>query len=251
MEVSANVITYNGRKVICAVARDISERKRVERENRLLTQHMIHVAEQERRKIARDLHDELGQTLTGLHFSVDALLNSIPVGLAEQRKRCIESIAMIQQIGDIVRYISYELRPHMLDDLGLIPTFEWYIDDFNKRRHGIEVDFRPLGVKKRFNSEIEITLYRVLQESLNNIVKHAKARHVGVLLTYSHPKIILTVKDDGLGFSRRDSMPRVNEQKRGLGIFGMRERVVSVGGSFNIRSRRGKGTVVRVELPAS
>jgi len=247
MEVSANAITYNGRKVICAVARDISEYKRAEQENRFLTQQLIQVAEQQRKKLARDLHDELGQTLTALHFSLDALLNSIPEELEEQRKRCVESVSMIQQIGDTVRNISYELRPPMLDDLGVVPAFEWYIDDVVKR-HGIEVDFRALGFKRRFDPDMEIVLYRVFQESLNNIIKHSRAKRVEISLTYSFPRTILTIKDDGIGFCQK-SIFRGKEKKRGIGLLGMRERVASVGGSLDVRSRRRKGTIIRAELP--
>ena len=139
----------------------------------------------------------------------------------------------------------------MLDHLGLIPTLESYIEDFVKRREGLRIDFKAVGVKKRPDPEIEIVVYRFLQEALNNIAKHAQANHVSVLLTYSHPKLIFTIKDDGVGFEQREGMLPYGAKKQGIGLLGMRERVASVEGKIDIRSSPGKGTVVRAELPVS
>jgi signal transduction histidine kinase len=212
---------------------------------------MISVTEEERKRLARDLHDELGQALTVLHFSVENLLSSLPGELHDQRTRCDELMGLTQQLGDKIRNIASELRPDMLDHLGLVPTLEWYVEDFVERRHGLQIDFKAVGVKKRPDSEIEIVLYRFLQEALNNIAKHAKAGHVNVLLTCSHPKLILTIKDDGVGFEPNQGMPPFGAKKRGIGLLGMRERVASVGGDIDIRSSMGKGTVIRAELPLS
>jgi PAS domain S-box-containing protein len=233
------------------ILRDIAERKHAEEEITHLSRQLISAIEEERKRLARDLHDELGQALTVLHFSVEALDNSLAKELKDQKTKCDELIGLIQQLGDKIRNIASELRPDMLDHLGLIPTLEWYIEDFVKRRQGLQIDFRAVGVKKRPDSEIEIVLYRFLQEALNNIAKHAKARYVNVLLTCSHPKLILTIKDDGIGFEPSQGMPSFGAKKRGIGLLGMRERVASVGGGIDIRSGRGKGTVIRAELPLS
>jgi PAS domain S-box-containing protein len=233
------------------ILRDIAQRKHAEEEIRHLSRQMISVTEEERKRLARDMHDELGQALTVLHFSVGYLLSSLPGELHDQRTRCDELMGLTQQLGDKIRNIASELRPDMLDHLGLVPTLEWYVEDFVERRQGLQIDFRAVGVKKRPDSEIEIVLYRFLQEALNNIAKHAKARHVNVLLTCSHPKLILTIKDDGVGFEPTQGMPPFGAKKRGIGLLGMRERVASVGGDIDIRSSRGKGTVIRAELPFS
>jgi PAS domain S-box-containing protein len=185
-------------KTIGEIIVNTLERKRAEEEIRHLSQRLIGAMEDERRRVARDLHDELGQAVTGLHFGIEALRNSLPVELKDQETRCDELIGMVEQLGDTVRDLSSELRPDMLDHLGLIPTLEWYIDDFAKRTQGLQIDFQAVGVKKRPISEIEIILYRILQEGLNNIAKHAKAKRVSVLLAYSHPKLILAIKDDGV-----------------------------------------------------
>jgi signal transduction histidine kinase len=139
----------------------------------------------------------------------------------------------------------------MLDDLGLIPTLKWYIKDFVKRIGGLQIVFQAIGVKRRPEAEIEIVLYRFLQEALNNIAKHAKAKHVSVLLTYSHPKLIFTIKDDGVGFAQAGPVEPSGAKKQGIGLLGMRERIGSVGGTIDIHSRKNKGTVIRAELPFS
>jgi len=227
------------------------ERKRAEEEIRHLSRQLIGAMEDERRRVARDLHDELGQAVTALDFGIEALRNSLPVELKDQETRCDELIGMVEQLGDTVRDLSSELRPDMLDHLGLIPTLEWYINDFAKRTQGLQIDFQAVGVKKRPSSEIEIVLYRILQEGLNNIARHAKAKRVSVLLAYSHPKLILAIKDDGVGFEETKGMLPFVAKKQGVGLLGMRERAASVGGAIDIRSSMGKGTVIRAELPVA
>ena len=238
-------------KTIGEIIVNTLERKRAEEEIRNLSRQLIGAMEDERRRVARDLHDEFGQAVTGLHFGIEALRNSLPVELKDQETRCDELIGMVEQLGDTVRDLSSELRPDMLDHLGLIPTLEWYIDDFIKRTQEFQIDFQAVGVKKRPSSEIEIVLYRILQEGLNNIAKHAKAKRVSVLLAYSHPKLILTIKDDGIGFEQTKGMLPFGAKKQGIGLLGMRERAASVGGAIDIRSSMGKGTVIRAELPVA
>jgi PAS domain S-box-containing protein len=233
------------------IVRDVSSCKRAEEEIRHLSQQLIKATEEERKKLARDLHDELGQALTALHFSMEAMHNSLPEELKAQKATCDELIGQVEDLGDKIRNLSSELRPDMLDDLGLIPTLEWYIKDFVKRIGGLQIDFQTIGATKRPEPEIEIVLYRCLQEALNNIAKHAKAKHVSVILTYSHPKLIFTIKDDGVGFGETQRVERSGTKKPPIGLLGMRERVSSVGGTIDIRSSRTKGTVIRAELPFS
>ena len=213
---------------------------------------MISVIEEERKRLARDLHDEFGQALTTLHFGIEALRNSLPTELDSLKTSCDEFIMLIQELGEDIRHIASELCPGMLDHLGLVPTLEWYIADFAMRMGGLHIDFQAIGIKDRPDSEVEIVLYRILQEALNNIAKHSKAEHVDVLLTYSHPMLICTIKDDGVGFDQADEgMLPSGSQKGGIGLLGMRERVGSIGGKVDIRSKRDEGTTIRVELPIS
>jgi len=155
---------------------------------------------------------------------------------------------LVQTLGDNIRRVATELRPDMLDDLGLVSTMKWYIDDFGKRIGDVRLDFEATGIKKRPGPEIEIVIYRVLQETLNNIAKHARASRVNIVLAYSHPKLILTIKDDGIGFGLKGKT-RPMQGSTGIGLLGIRERVESVGGHCEIRSNKGKGTMIRVELP--
>ena len=233
------------------IIRDVTRRRRAEQEIRHLSRQLIGAIEEERKRLARDLHDEFGQALTTLHFGVEALSNALPEELTELKSRCDESITLIQELGEDIRNISSELRPGMLDHLGLVPTLKWYIADFAKRMGGLRVDFRTVGIKERPSPEIEIVLYRILQEALNNIAKHSEAKQVSVLLTYSHPNLICTIKDDGVGFEQTEGMVPFGSGKQGIGLLGMRERVGSVGGTIDIRSRSAQGTMIRVELPTS
>jgi PAS domain S-box-containing protein len=231
------------------IVRDVTRRKRADEEIRHLSRQLISVIEEERKKLARDLHDEFGRALTTLHFDIEALRNALPGELGELKTRCDESITLIEELGEDIRNISSELRPGMLDHLGLVPTLEWYIADFAKRVGGLHIDFRTVGIKERPDPEIEIVLYRILQEALNNIAKHSEAKHVNILLTYSHPKLICTIKDDGVGFEQTEGMVPFGSGKQGIGLLGMRERVGSVGGTMDIRSKNAEGTMLRVELP--
>jgi PAS domain S-box-containing protein len=233
------------------IVRDIAERKQAEKQIRHLSRQLMGAMEEERKRLARDLHDEFGQSVTALYLGMEQLQNSLPGGLKVQKTSCNELIGLIEELGGNIRNISSELRPDMLDHLGLIPTLEWYVEEFAKRRHGLKIDFQAMGLKKRPDSEIEIVLYRMLQEAVNNIVKHARAEHISILLTYSHPKLILSIKDDGVGFEQTGNMLPWDGKKPGIGLLGIRERVRSVGGTIDIRSIKGKGTVIRAELPVS
>ncbi len=236
---------------ITGIVRDVTERKQAEKEIRHLSRQLMKVMEEERKRLAGDLHDEFGQAVTTLYLGMEDLQNSLPGKLKVQKARCNELIGLIEELGENIRNISSELRPDMLDYLGLIPAMEWYVEEFARRRQGIQIHFQAMGLKKRPDSEIEIILYRILQEAVNNIVKHAKAKNISILLTYSHPKVILTIKDDGVGFELTENMVPLKGRKRGIGLVGMRERVGSVGGTVDIRSSKGKGTVIRAELPVS
>lgn len=248
MEVSGNLIHYSGRDVICVVARDISKRKIAEQQNKLLTQQLIKVGEEERKLLASDLHDELGQTLTALRFSLDNLWNSIKEADDVQKKKCSASIKLVERISRSTRRFLYQLRPPMLDDLGLIPTLEWYIANDIKITQEIKISFHSIGFKKRIDIELEIVLFRVFQECMNNILKHAKASNVEITLTYSYPKVIFVIKDDGVGFNTSSISSPSLCVNPGIGLLGMRERVSSIGGDIQIRSAPGAGTVVRLTL---
>ena len=230
---------------------DMTERKLIEEENKMLVRQLIRIQEEERKRIARDLHDALGQALSSLQFSVGTLRESIPGDLASPKSLCDKIVSDIEQVGDTVRRISSNLRPAMLDHLGLVPALEWYIGRFMERHKGLAVDFQVIGFKKRLDPEIEIALYRVLQEALANIAKHSMATRVRILLTFSYPKVIMTIRDNGIGFDGRRTKSSSRSGFEGVGLPSMRERIGAAGGHLEIRSAQGRGTSIRVELAFS
>ena len=223
---------------------EITERKRAEKEIRHLSRKLISGIEEAQKNLAQDLHDEFGQTLAALHMGVETLCNSIPDEMVSQKKNTENLIGLIEQLGDKIRSISSDLRPDLLDDLGLVPTLEWYIHEYGEQNMDVDIEFQAVGFKKRISPEKELIIYRIVQESLNNIVKHAKACKISVMLTYSYPKVIFMIRDDGIGFDQ-------NVRSGGIGLIGMRERTASVNGKIEIRSGKGKGTTIRGELPVS
>ncbi|MBN2516271.1 MAG: PAS domain S-box protein [Deltaproteobacteria bacterium] len=251
IELRATNAMYMGKPAVVGNFIDITKRKRAEEEIRHLSRRLIEITEEEKRMIARDLHDEFGQALTSLHFDLEALENSIPEGQKGQKQRCGLLINQVEKLADNIRKTTAHLRPDLLDHLGLVPTLEWYINDFAARRKEIEVNFQAVGFKKRLESQTEIVLYRILQECLNNISKHAKAKHVNIMLTYSYPKVIFIIKDDGVGYEQADDGLPWGILKEGIGLLSMRERVASLRGTIDINSTLGRGTVIRVELPWS
>jgi signal transduction histidine kinase len=216
---------------------------------RHLSSRLLSVQEDERKRIAQDLHDQCGKNLTALRFGLEKFRKAMP---AETRARGAfdDVMGLVGQLGDDIRNIASDLRPDTLDHLGLIPTLEWYIKTLSNRVPEIDLDFQVGGFKKRLPRETEIVLYRVIQEGLTNALKHARAKRVKILLTYSHPRAILTIRDDGKGFEEKRVLSPSRIGKRGIGLLGIRERVSSLGGTISILSEKGKGTLIRIELPA-
>jgi two-component system sensor histidine kinase UhpB len=146
-----------------------------------------------------------------------------------------------------VRELSHALRPTMLDELGLVPTLRWYVTRYAERL-GIQVELEAVGLEERLPTEIETALYRIAQEALTNIAKHAQARHVQLRLSYQASQVTASIEDDGVGFDVQKKMT-VDATGAGAGLFGMRERVTVFGGSLTIQSRPEQGTRLLIELP--
>ena len=210
---------------------------------------IIRSQEEERKRIARDLHDHLGQQLTALRFALTLLKQQIADGsdLAETVDKA-HSIA--HHLDFELDYISWELRPAELDDIGLRDALNTFIREWSTH-YGIPADFHSFGLKEvRLPADVEINLYRIAQESLNNISKHAKARRASVFLEYRDSDVVLIVEDDGVGFDASEhKKPKTSDN--GLGLFGMRERAALVGGSVEIASKRGTGTSVYARVKVS
>jgi signal transduction histidine kinase len=222
----------------------LQRQQQTEEEIRGLSRRLMAVTDEERKKVAMDLHDHFGQVLTGLQFG----LESLNAGLAERRApenpQASELLTLARHLGDDVRSYASCLRPTLIDDLGLVPTLEWYLAELGRQHPDLGIDFRKFGLRRQSPPVVAEALFRVCQEALNNVIKHAGARHVEVALVHSHPWLILTVRDDGVGFA-----PVSLDGLRGIGLWSMRERAALAGGTLQIVSRPGAGTTVRAELP--
>ncbi len=227
--------------------RQIQERKKAEQDIARLSRKLVSATEEERKKLALELHDECSQRITALQFGIESLLFLPPQHEQEQQEKLARLNGLVQQLSDLIRKFSSSLRSDMLEDLGLVSTLNWYVAEISRTVPGLKVDFEAIGLRKRLPSRIELILYRVCQESLTNVLKHARADHVQILLTYSHPKVMLSIRDNGVGFNPAHA----DDSKLCLGLLGMRERVASVEGEWNVSSSREGGTLVRVELPVS
>ncbi|MFC2028918.1 MASE1 domain-containing protein [Chloroflexota bacterium] len=221
----------------------VDEIRRSNRQLHGLSQRLMKAQEQERLNLSRELHDESGQLLTALTFQLGLLDRSIDQpdnlrkGIDELKKTAIT-------IQENLHKLAIDLRPASLDHLGLVTTLEQYIDDFNQQ-YEIRVDFEAVGMEgKRLTIDIETALFRIIQESLTNVVLHSEANQVDVLLNLHNQRIVTIIEDDGVGFPA--GSPTLEEN---LGLFGMRERIEMLGGIFTIESSPGKGTTVKAEVP--
>src|SRR5579859_1928380 len=207
--------------------------------------HILHAQEEERKRIARELHDETSQVLTSLLISLALVEESVYDDAS--RERIGETRALAHQTLRAVRNISLDLRPSALDDLGLLPALRWYVKQY-QQKCGVEVDLTAYGLRERLPAEMETALYRIIQESLTNTAKHAHARHAWVTLTDDGLLMRATVRDDGVGFDAAATL-RKPWQDRGLGLAGMMERATLLGGSVEIDSEPGAGALMTVTIP--
>ena len=219
-------------------ARNTSELQR-------LSAKLITAQEEERRTFARELHDEVGQVLTAMKAELAVAQRAIDH--AGGPPRVLDDVRSIADAALIsVRDLSHLLHPSLLDDLGLSAAMEWYIRGFSKR-HDLRVEVLNDLRDERFSPEIEAAIYRIVQEALTNVVKHARAASIRVVLQRFPTTVLVTVEDDGVGFDAKQ-VQRIGE-RRGLGLIGARERVATVGGGLRIESTPGGGTRLTIELP--
>lgn len=222
-----------------------------ERQNKFLSRELISLAEEQQRKLARDLHDEFGHALTNLVFGVEAVKSSLPGELPGARQNCDALIKDLQELATRIRAFSSELHPVVLDNLGIEDALLELIRKQKRLHPALRVDVQIFGLKSRLDMAIETVLYRICQEGLNNAVKHSRADQVNIRLTCSHPYLILTLEDNGIGFDPHPVESDSGRGDRGIGLLGMRERVAMIGGSFKLMSQLGQGTLIRVELPST
>jgi signal transduction histidine kinase len=220
-------------------------RRREEIRTRLLEQVMT-AQEEERRRIARELHDETGQSLTSLALGLAMIAEAPDLALA--RERAAELRRLATRTLEEVHHLSRGLRPSVLDDLGLLPALDRYLKEFGTSR-GLAVDLHAAGFDgRRLPGPVEIAVYRIVQEALTNVAKHAAASTVSVLLEHRERSVHVIVEDDGKGFDVEAVLASGQTEHR-LGLHGMRERAALLGGSLTVESGPGRGTSVFAEIP--
>jgi signal transduction histidine kinase len=213
---------------------------RTRQELKDLSARLVSAQEEERRAISRELHDEVGQSLSALLMEAGNAAANMPPESTEVRRH-VDSIKKLAEASvNVIRNMTLLLRPSMLDDFGLVPALEWQAREVSKRT-GLRVHVSADDGARELPDELKTCIYRVVQEALHNCARHSQARSVKVVVEQEAHRLLLTVEDDGHGFDAR--------RVRGLGLVGMEERVNHLGGSFAVRSQPGAGTKVAVELP--
>ena len=213
--------------------------ERLEAERRRASSAALAAQEEERARVARDLHDEVNQSLTGLLLRLEAAGRSAPPALVGE---LAETKALANQAMEELLALARQLRPTALDDLGLKAALASHVDD-TARQAGVGTSFHAQGDLSGLAQDIQLVVYRVAQEAVSNALRHSGARNVRVQLRREGERVELSVGDDGRGFT-------FDESRRGLGLAGMRERALLVGGDLQVESRPGTGTRVRLRVPA-
>ena len=211
-----------------------------------LTARLFHSQELERKRIARELHDEAGQALTGINFTMETIAKELYPELSHIKDHILDVKKQINRTYHELRRISYRLHPAILSDLGLEPALDTYLTDISKH-HDLKVDFKMMGFENRVDPAIESMLYRISQEALTNTLKHADAKLFKLSIIKGYPQIIFLAEDDGVGFDSNDFYGH----KQALGLLSMRERAAMLEGKFSLRTSKGNGTCIRVEIPVN
>ncbi|MEO5592937.1 MAG: PAS domain S-box protein [Chitinophagaceae bacterium] len=243
-------ISYEGMPVWLGLSIDITEKTRAEgllkksyEDIRQLASHLQNIREEERAHIAREIHDELGQQLTGLKMDISWLGRRKDINQEQRDNKIKEILVFLDGTVNTVRKLSSELRPSILDDLGLVEALAWWSNEFEKRA-GIACNFQSPDQPLQVPSNLAIGLFRIYQESLTNVARHANAKTVFAQLEVENKQLILKITDDGKGFDTSNI-----GHKKTLGLLGMKERTLMMGGSYEIKSQPGKGTTVIITTP--
>ena len=248
VEVSSRAIYENGVIVgVQGTARDITERKQAQDALQMFSRQLIEAQEEERRRIARELHDQIGQVLTAVKMNLHTV-QRVCNG-TEEGAHLKDNIEAVDEALRLVRDLSVDLRPPLLDDLGLVTALRWYVDRYAKRTGIVaEVIVDLKDPNERFSRELETACFRIAQEALTNVVRHARARDVSVTLRKEDGILVLSVKDDGIGFDH-EALRKRAPRAATLGLLGMQERAHAAGGVVEVHSRISKGTEIRLKLP--
>lgn len=248
VEVNSRLIRKNGVAIgVQGTARDITERKLAEAALRRYSRRLIEAQEEERQRIARELHDQIGQILTAVQFNLHTVQRLCPT--SEAAAHVDDGIRVLDEALEQVRDLSLDLRPSLLDDLGLVPALRWYAGR-HARRTGLrpEVSTDLPHPDARFARDVETACFRIAQEALTNVARHAHASRVSVSLGMNEDNLLLVIDDDGAGFDAEVLKERASSAAT-LGFQGMQERAEAVGGSFKVTSAPSKGTQINASFP--
>jgi two-component system sensor histidine kinase UhpB len=246
----------NGKiKGLFGTTQDVTERVMAEKtlkaqseQLRILSAKLSEAQEAERKRIARELHDQVGQNLTVVGINFNILRLAISKDSLTDRHICLldDSMLLVEQTSEFTRSLMSDLRPPDMDDYGLIAAIQWYSERFSIRT-GVEVIMKGDEIHPRPSTYIENNLFRIVQETLTNISKHSQAKKIQIRINFTENKLKIKITDDGIGFDPKKlhSLPR----HQGLGLMNMAERTESIGGHFSIKSKIGKGTEIAVEVP--
>jgi PAS domain S-box-containing protein len=246
--ISSSLITHEKLPPVFEhVARDVTRERHMQDNLRYYVQQITRSQEEERNRIARELHDDTAQALYALNRQVDNYLRNSGTSLAPETRAFLEKMGeQIRACLQGVRRFSQDLRPPMLDDLGLLATLRWLIRDLQQRCN-LETNLVVTGSERRLPAYIELTVFRVIQEAARNVEKHAQATKMTIKIDYAD-KIRISITDNGKGFQLNGDLADLPREGR-LGLVGMAERVRLIAGTFNIQSELGKGTTVTLEVP--
>jgi len=248
VEVSSRLIVEKGLPIgVQGCVRDISERKRAQEASRTYSRRLIEAQEAEKRRISLELHDQVGQILTAVKMNLHALRNNC--SSQEFVTSIEENLRIIDEAVDQVRDLSVDLRPLLLDDFGLVVALRWYMDR-QAKNSGIAVEFVSLSLNEdnRFSAALETACFRIVQEAVTNIIRHAKASRISVTLERTGDDLSLSIHDDGNGFDVRAARNNANGVAT-LGLRGMEERAQAVGGVLTIESTPNRGTHICAGFP--
>jgi len=250
---SLSLIKYQDGPAISGIVQDMTKRRKAEqalresdKELRILSNQLLSTEEKERKRIARELHDGIGQALSAIKFSVENSLRELRRSPDHPELKPLESvIPLTQKTIEEVRRIVKDLRPSILDDLGILATITWFCREFQKVYESIRIIIGIEIQESDIHSPLKTVIYRILQEALNNIAKHSQADLVHLSLRKEDNAVVLTVHDNGTGFDLSEAIS-LQPSRRGFGLASMRERAELSGGKFEIESVIGQGTAIRV-----